>query len=682
MEGIRHAWRVLTFSDVPSSRNDAARNRGGRSSWVSRRHRVPLHRACSQPSSAARRSFRPGAYQVTKSQAPSREHRVAIPEGTAPGSTFTATVGTHTVQAQCPSNTTAGNFVRVMVPGEPITRQTFLKVAPLTTTTTRNNTAPTHDRPPKIKVSIPTHVQPGMTFQANSRGERYSIVCPNKIPRNRRVKVVPLLQEHHGHHMEATNSVSCYTADQVYSGQFAFVRRIVIQHGRDKRLPTGSLSLVPVTATASAPTVTLLNSQGHPWLQRPEDKAEPNGLHDIKNKPLQEKMQWFQSVVGVSCSKVEDPTTTNSRHVKLVIRRDHLVEDSIRAVMSLGTEQLQQPWKIQFVHEPGVDSGGVSREWFQITSKAILSPESGLWVSSPNNQSCLVVNPNSASDCNDHLVQFRFVGRLLGRALLDQHMVMGHLAPYLYKHILGQPLTMQDLAEHDQAYVAALGKLRELLDADDELSQTLCLDFTVTERVAGVSTVVELIPRGADKYVTSNNLGEYYKHILHYRLLEQAKPQIRELVLGFLDVVPQEPLAIFHAKELELTLCGLPRIEVGDWKANTRYSGALAANGPDDKLVQWFWEIVDNFDNEGRARLLQFATGSSGVSTSGFAALKGADGAFKSFAIHGTGAPTNALPRAQTCFNRIDLPSYKTKEDMLSKIELAMELSLVGFGMD
>lgn len=40
-------------------------------------------------------------------------------------------------------------------------------------------------------------------------------------------------------------------------------------------------------------------------------------------------------------------------------------------------------------------------------------------------------------------------------------------------------------------------------------------------------------------------------------------------------------------------------------------------------LVQWFWKAVESYDDECRARLLQFVTGSSRVPIGGFKALQG-----------------------------------------------------------
>ena len=40
------------------------------------------------------------------------------------------------------------------------------------------------------------------------------------------------------------------------------------------------------------------------------------------------------------------------------------------------------------------------------------------------------------------------------------------------------------------------------------------------------------------------------------------------------------------------------------------------------------------------------------------------------------------LPRAHTCFNRIDLPVYKSQEDLKKYVEMAVALEAVGFGIE
>lgn len=48
---------------------------------------------------------------------------------------------------------------------------------------------------------------------------------------------------------------------------------------------------------------------------------------------------------------------------------------------------------------------------------------------------------------------------------------------------------------------------------------------------------------------------------------------------------------------------------VADLKANAEYTGYTVASN----VVQWFWEVVEGFNKEDMARLLQFVTGTSKV---------------------------------------------------------------------
>ena len=74
--------------------------------------------------------------------------------------------------------------------------------------------------------------------------------------------------------------------------------------------------------------------------------------------------------------------------------------------------------------------------------------------------------------------------------------------------------------------------------------------------------------------------------------------------------------------------------------------------------------------------MVQFVTGTSRIPVNGFKDLQGSDGPRK-FTIEKTGH-CEALPKSHTCFNRLDLPPYKSKETMRSKMELAIE-ETVGF---
>lgn len=55
----------------------------------------------------------------------------------------------------------------------------------------------------------------------------------------------------------------------------------------------------------------------------------------------------------------------------------------------------------------------------------------------------------------------------------------------------------------------------------------------------------------------------------------------------------------------------------------------------------------------------------------GFAELYGSNGP-QSFTVEQWGTPEK-LPRAHTCFNRLDLPPYESFEELWDKLQMAIE---------
>jgi E3 ubiquitin-protein ligase NEDD4 len=77
-----------------------------------------------------------------------------------------------------------------------------------------------------------------------------------------------------------------------------------------------------------------------------------------------------------------------------------------------------------------------------------------------------------------------------------------------------------------------------------------CLDFTVVEEALGSRKSIELIPGGSEIDVTKENLVEYLEATLEYRLVGRVKDQLKELLLGFYDVIPESLLTIFDFQEV------------------------------------------------------------------------------------------------------------------------------------
>ena len=488
----------------------------------------------------------------------------------------------------------------------------------------------------------------------------------------------------------------------------AYVRKLEFVEGHDPRMRTGLLSLV----TANDPAA-VVDSR----IKGPDGRSDLVSYADIAAAQVmtfEDKAQWFQDTCAQLCVE------WNEGHMRMNVRREYLLSDSMEAVMSLSRKDLRKVWRFEFIGEAGIDAGGLAREWFQLVSEEIFDPDMGLWKSSATNQMLMEINPASGEFVaayrwisgsrmrylftfspvvssntshifvmqspttefccpEDHLIYFRFLGRVMGKALFDRQLVAGHMIPTLYKHMCGWPCQFADLEQVDEEIY---GNLKKLLDMDPSEVEYLCLDFTVTEETMGMKQTVELVPGGADIDVTGDNLPEYMEAILQYKMMGRVKPQLNELLLGFFDVIPEPILTIFDFQELELLMCGLPEIDLHDWRNNTEYSGEFDRGGVSNDVVTWFWEVVEEMDQEMRARLLQFVTGTSGVPSRGFAVLQGNDGNVRKFTVHGIEVGSCLYPRAHTCFNRIDLPMYDDKADLKQKLELAVTMVATGFDIE
>ena len=129
-------------------------------------------------------------------------------------------------------------------------------------------------------------------------------------------------------------------------------------------------------------------------------------------------------------------------------------------------------------------------------------------------------------------------------------------------------------------------------------------------------------------------------------------------------------------------MCGLPEISMDDWRLNTEYTGEFSSKKERHKVVKWFWEVItEDFEEEDRARLLQFSTGTSGVPVQGFVALQGPHGVQR-FTLNGIKKSVSFYPRAHTCFNRIDLPLYGNREELRSKLLMAVQMEATGFSIE
>ncbi|KAF6079960.1 WW domain containing E3 ubiquitin protein ligase 2 [Phyllostomus discolor] len=357
-------------------------------------------------------------------------------------------------------------------------------------------------------------------------------------------------------------------------------------------------------------------------------------------------------------------------HVKISVSRQTLFEDSFQQIMNMKPYDLRRRLYIIMRGEEGLDYGGIAREWFFLLSHEVLNPMYCLFEYAGKNNYCLQINP--ASSINpDHLTYFRFIGRFIAMALYHGKFIdTGFTLPF-YKRMLNKRPTLKDLESIDPEFYNSIIWIKE-----NNLEECgLELYFIQDMEILGKVTTHELKEGGENIRVTEENKEEYIMLLTDWRFTRGVEEQTKAFLDGFNEVVPLEWLRYFDEKELELMLCGMQEIDINDWQKNTIYRHYTK----NSKQIQWFWQVVKEMDNEKSIRLLQFVTGTCRLPVGGFAELIGSNGPQK-FCIDKVGKET-WLPRSHTCFNRLDLPPYKSYEQLKEKLLYAIE-ETEGFGQE
>ncbi|XP_064165135.1 E3 ubiquitin-protein ligase NEDD4-like isoform X9 [Anguilla rostrata] len=373
------------------------------------------------------------------------------------------------------------------------------------------------------------------------------------------------------------------------------------------------------------------------------------------SREFKQKYDYFRK-------KLKKPADIPNRF-EMKLHRNNIFEESYRRIMSLKRPDILKArlW-IEFESEKGLDYGGVAREWFFLLSKEMFNPYYGLFEYSATDNYTLQINPNSGLCNEDHLSYFKFIGRVAGMAVFHGKLLDGFFIRPFYKMMLGKQITLMDMESVDSEYY---NSLKWILENDPtELDLRFCID----EDNFGQTYQVDLKPSGSDMVVTNDNKKEYIDLVIQWRFVNRVQKQMNAFLEGFTELILIDLIKIFDENELELLMCGLGDVDVNDWRQHTVYKNGYCPNHP---VIQWFWKAVLLMDAEKRIRLLQFVTGTSRVPMNGFAELYGSNGP-QLFTIEQWGTP-DKLPRAHTCFNRLDLPTYDSFDDLREKLLMAVE---------
>ncbi|GLB43810.1 putative HECT-domain-containing protein [Lyophyllum shimeji] len=353
---------------------------------------------------------------------------------------------------------------------------------------------------------------------------------------------------------------------------------------------------------------------------------------------------------------------------RVQVRRGHVAQDGFDR---LSETDLKAPIEIAFIdqfgaEEAGIDGGGVFKEFFTSLCKEVFDTDRGLWLANKKNE--LYPNPHAYAIEPHSLNWYRFIGRILGKAMYEGILVDVAFAGFFLAKWLGRQSFLDDLASLDPDLYSGLIFLKHYTGNPEDLA----LNFTIAIDEFGQTKTVDLIPNGSNITVTRENRLQYIQLVAHYRLTKQIKLQSEAFFEGLSEMIDPKWIRMFNQQEVQVLLGGVNApIDFDDLRAHTNYGGLYDDH---EETIVAFWNVVNTFDQEQRMALLRFVTSCSRPPLLGFKELA------PHFSIRDSSSDQDRLPTSSTCVNLLKLPRYKSEKVLREKLLQAINAN-AGFDL-
>jgi hypothetical protein len=308
-----------------------------------------------------------------------------------------------------------------------------------------------------------------------------------------------------------------------------------------------------------------------------------------------------------------------------------------------------QFWEVTFDGEGGIDYGGLFRDSLrEICGELQCQGSLDLILPCPNNKYMIAAHQdkwilNSERTSGRDLSEYAFIGRILSASIHSQSSLELDLAPHIWKQLLGQTPTLDDIMAVDERFRASwtAANAAESRAEWDELGrewQVRGWQDTLSARAGPCN----LSMRDKTGPVDFNDRACYLEMWKAFKLSDEqlGRKQVEAMRSGFLSNVPQDVLPFTEWSEVRRRCCGEPVILVDELKAITSYSNFDGDS--EHPVAVMFWNVVGSFSQKELRLLLLFTWGQSRMPPQ-------VGGTHMTLKLLGN-SDDNHLPASHTCF--------------------------------
>ena len=329
---------------------------------------------------------------------------------------------------------------------------------------------------------------------------------------------------------------------------------------------------------------------------------------------------------------------------KYEINRKRLLEESMNLLIQKDMKKVLI--RIHYISEKGQDEGGLAKDWFTNVSDEII--KTNAFITTPNGTS-LTFNPI----CDNQLM-YEFIGKFIALTITNKKIIGLKLSSFIWKKIMNEKITLEDMNDYDSEIYRSLKWISEN-DVND-----LMMTFVDTNDE-------ELCENGKNIELTNENKDKFINLMIVKKLIKQNKEAIDCIIKGFRSIMDLDNINKFKPEEIKELVNGKENIDIEDWKENTKHNNK--------EKYDEFFEIISKWSQANLKKLLKFVTGLPIVPFEGFRYWTKYE---QSFTLNFTEKSLNRLPISHTCFNKIDIPIYQSKEIFESKLLYAIDCNDFG----
>ena len=310
-------------------------------------------------------------------------------------------------------------------------------------------------------------------------------------------------------------------------------------------------------------------------------------------------------------------------------------------------------FKVDLGEENAIDQGGPYSEILSDICDELQSDYIQLFIKTPNNKNNegelrdrYIINPN----CNNIIEKkaFEFIGKLMALAISSGETLNLNLHPIVWKGLLENEITFEDYKTID---INFYNRIEELKIDKSLISNYLEPKFAI-QNLNG--NEIELIDNGRNIDVTLENIDLYIETI-QYKIMEELKDKIKYIKDGLYSAIEKNILQILNLEQFEVMVCGEIVFNIEDFKKHTTY------DSKGELVIQWFWEWLKDCDEKDKFKYLKFVSSRSRLPRS----------EYKHEIVLSN--DKNKFPAAKTCFSRLILPKYDSKEILYEKMKYVIE---------